>query len=540
MDQVLVVGGGMAGLTAAAYLSQAGLKVLLLEKEAKVGGLVNSFEYQGFTFDGGIRAVENSGIVMPMLRQLGIDIPFVGNGVSIGIEDAVVHLNAKESLQDYLQLLQSRFPENADDIRQFGVEIRKIMQYMDILYGIDNPLFLDLKRDQQYLVKTILPWMLKYLMTIRKVVRLDMPVEGYLKRITKNQALIDMIAQHFFRDTPTFFALSYFSLYLDYQYPRGGTGVLTDRMKQYILEHDGVIRCNTPISRLDLAGKKAFDQEGNSYPYQKLVWCADQKSLYQLVDIEANLSQKVKQTVLNRRRFLQDKTGGDSILTLYLTVDLAPTYFSKISQAHFFYTPSKAGLNSMAVQQPPVPKGKPQADTSTFDSSEIKSWVNEYLKNTTYEISCPAMRDQNLAPAGQTGLIVSTLFDYAPARQIEDAGWYETFKSFCAETMIQILHDSIYPGLKDKVLDSMVSTPLTLARMTGNSDGAITGWSFTNSTIPAVHTMPKIAQSVLTPLPDVLQAGQWTFSPSGFPISILTGKLAADQVIKALKRRKNR
>jgi phytoene dehydrogenase-like protein len=194
----------------------------------------------------------------------------------------------------------------------------------------------------------------------------------------------------------------------------------------------------------------------------------------------------------------------------------------------------------MTVQQPPVLKVRQPANTMTFDSSETKAWIKEYLENTTYEISCPAMRDQNLAPAGQTGLIVSTLFDYALARQISEAGWYEAFKSFCAETMIQVLHDTIYPGLIEKVMDSMVSTPLTLARMTGNTDGAITGWSFTNSTIPSVHTMPKIAQSVRTPLPDVFQAGQWTFSPSGFPISILTGKLAADQVIKAIKQRRNR
>jgi phytoene dehydrogenase-like protein len=50
---VLVVGGGMAGLTAAAYLSRAGLRVRLCEKEKKTGGLVNSFEYKGFVFDGG-------------------------------------------------------------------------------------------------------------------------------------------------------------------------------------------------------------------------------------------------------------------------------------------------------------------------------------------------------------------------------------------------------------------------------------------------------------------------------------------------------
>jgi hypothetical protein len=38
----------------------------------------------------------------------------------------------------------------------------------------------------------------------------------------------------------------------------------------------------------------------------------------------------------------------------------------------------------------------------------------------------------------------------------------------------------------------------------------------------------------MTPIPDTYQAGQWTFSPSGMPISILTSKLAADRVLKDL------
>ncbi len=55
---------------------------------------------------------------------------------------------------------------------------------------------------------------------------MNMPVEDYLKTIVKNPSLRDMISQHFFKNTPAFFALSYFSLYLDYFYPKGGVGKL--------------------------------------------------------------------------------------------------------------------------------------------------------------------------------------------------------------------------------------------------------------------------------------------------------------------------
>ena len=64
--------------------------------------------------------------------------------------------------------------------------------------------------------------------------------------------------------------------------------------------------------------------------------------------------------------------------------------------------------------------------------------------------------------------------------------------------------------------------------------GAITGWAFTNDVMPAVRSLPGVAKSVLTPIPDTYQAGQWTYSPSGLPIAILTGKLAADRVLKDL------
>jgi phytoene dehydrogenase-like protein len=100
--------------------------------------------------------------------------------------------------------------------------------------------------------------------------------------------------------------------------------------------------------------------------------------------------------------------------------------------------------------------------------------------------------------------------------------------------MIDVLDSSIYPGLKAAVIDSFTSTPLTIEKITGNSEGAITGWSYTNDFIPAVTQLTKVASSVLTPIPDTYQAGQWTYSPSGLPISVMTGRLAANRILKDL------
>jgi phytoene dehydrogenase-like protein len=87
------------------------------------------------------------------------------------------------------------------------------------------------------------------------------------------------------------------------------------------------------------------------------------------------------------------------------------------------------------------------------------------------------------------------------------------------------------------VIDTFCSSPLSFEKRTGNKDGAIFGWSYQNNPMPVVHKMSKITKSIETHIPNIYQAGQWSFSPAGVPISIITGKLASDRVKKNLRKK---
>lgn len=520
----IVVGGGIAGLTAAAYLSREGIPTLLVEKESSCGGLINSYQRNGFVYDGGIRAMENSGVLFPMLRQLGLEIEFVKNNITLGIEDQVIRILTEENISEYQQLLDHFYPENKDEISEIIEQIKKIMRYMEIQYSIDNPAFLDMKADRDYMLKKIVPWMFKYAFTFRKVDALNDPVDDFLRQFTSNQSLLDIISQHFFRATPAFFALSYLKIYLDYYYPIGGTGKVIEEFINLIKRQNGTILNNTQIASILPGDRKLVDTHGEVFEYEFLVWAADQTSLYRFMNKDNAADPKVQQALRKRDSEIAGKIGNDSVLTVNLALDLDPAYFSRIASEHFFYTPKKNGESEAG----PIPVGKSRA--------EIEQWLEKFFAYTTYEIACPVLRDSTLAPPGKTALIVSVLFDYHLTRHIQNMGWYQEFKALCEKLTIDALDQSIYPGLKDAVLEQFSSTPLTMERYTANTHGAITGWSFLNDPMPAENRLPKIFSATGTPVKTIAQAGQWTYSPSGLPISILTGKLAADRAIKQLKR----
>jgi len=530
----VVVGGGMAGLTASAFLAQSEHSVLLCDQASQLGGLVQSFERDGFVWDAGIRAIEDSGIIFPMLGALGINVEFLKSPVSLGIEDHVIPVESRENLEDYQALLEQFYPECREDVRRIVHVIRRVMKQMDVLYGIENPLFKDLAHDRTYVLRELLPWLGKFLVTIGRINRMNQPVDEYLETLTGSRSLIDIISQHFFRKTPTFFALSYFSLYLDYVYPAGGTAALPHAMESYCIERGVDIRTETKIVQVDPAMHSVTAADGARFTYRKLIWCADLKQLYNSVCVDG-LSQHVQQKIQERSALVNASSGGDSVFTLYLPVTMKPQWFAERSNGHFFYTPSRRGVGAdlYAILDELLRSGS-ETEGSSLRTKAL-AWARQYAKSTTYEISIPVLKDPSLAPAGSTGLIVSVLLDYGLCAAARNHGWYEDLKGILQEALIETLEETVYPGICAEIRDPFSSTPLTIEAAAGSSEGAITGWAFTNPVMPAVHRMQHSARAVLTPIPDVLQAGQWSFSPSGLPIAILTGKLAADRVARGLR-----
>ena len=526
----IIVGGGIAGLTSAAYLSRAGQKVLLIEKNSDLGGLVNTFTRDGFRFDAGVRALINAGIILPMLEELDIELEFVKSPVSLGIENEIIHLENLNSLYAYKELLIKFYPESADEIDGVLQSIRKIMKHMDVLYGIENPVFKDLKRDREFIFKKLLPWLPKFIYTIGKINRLNMPVEEYLGTIVKNPSLRDNISQHFFKNTPAFFAMSYFSLYLDYLYPRGGVGTLPEALKNKIIEFGGEIKTDTKIIQV-LADKFIItDQQNISYKYDNLIWAADLKTLYKITETDG-LPDGIKTKFGDNKTMMLKNRGGDSVFSLFLGVDEPLESFSKISHGHFFYTPSKTGLGETHRKE----LDSLLSNFEMVEKKQILSWLDKFTRLNTYEISIPGLKDTESVPPGKTGLIISFLAEYDLFSKIKAAGWIDEFISELENRVLRVISDSVYPMLKDKIVTRFSLTPLSIENRVGSSEGAITGWAFQKS-MPVVNKIQFSDHSVVTPIPSIYQAGQWAYSPAGVPMSILTGRLAADRVIKKTKK----
>jgi phytoene dehydrogenase-like protein len=77
---IVVVGGGIGGLTVAALLSARGMSTCLLERQSLVGGCIARVEFQGYDFEPGMglyTGFDPGGIYEKLFSELPVDIPEV-------------------------------------------------------------------------------------------------------------------------------------------------------------------------------------------------------------------------------------------------------------------------------------------------------------------------------------------------------------------------------------------------------------------------------------------------------------------------------
>lgn len=527
---VIVVGGGMAGLTATAYLLKEKKNVLLIEKDEHLGGLVGAFKVNGFTLDKGARGIIDSGIVFPMLKQLGLSLEFVDNPIEMRVENETVTLSRKDDLEAYRLMLKKLYPDHTKDVDRILEEIYKVMGYMDVLYGIENPLFLPKPYSMDYLKNTLLPWMLKFLPNILKAEKMMEPIEKHLDKITSSSALRHIIAQHFFEDTPSFFGLSYFTLYLQYHYPKGSTQALVDALVNSFDETYLTIKTSLEVTEIDPI-TRSITLNHEVFTAKELLWAADINTLYQRISPD-HLKPKELKNLRDKQKTYASLKGADSVLSNYFMVDLDPKEVEKYFGCHVFYTPSKEGLSKLSLNDIRTHSG------FVSDEGQLFEWMEKMLRHTTYEISIPVLRDPSLAPIGKSALIVSFLMDYGLTQHFKDLGLYGKLKAFVEEQVYEILSEKA-PVLKDRLIQTITSTPLTIQQRTNAHEGSLSGYSFKNKPFPVQYKFLSVSKSVFTSFKHIKQAGQFAFNPAGVPVAILTGKLAADQILKDLQKWKD-
>jgi phytoene dehydrogenase-like protein len=511
--RTVIVGAGISGLTAGAYLLRNGHDVLILEKTPRCGGLVSSFQKEGFVFDTGPRAFGNAGILVPMLEDLDIRLPLVKGLVSTGIGEEIVHYDDREAVRDYTESLRRLFPESREDIGRIEGKIREYCRLARVMNRVPNPFFKNPMKDPKFLFREFLPWLPSFLGALVKTSLHKRTVEEALDELTDNRPLKDMVSQHFFKGTPASFALGYFENYLDYEYPIGGTGQLPRALEEKIYTGGGLIRKEREVVKILPAQRILVDQHGEQYPYDRLLWAADLRSLYLRLD-GLSFAPGVLRSIEDEKRKYLSAQPGESAFTIFLGVDESPEYFEKISRGHFIYTPKSDGLGELKRAFPRISK------------RELFDWLRNFCERNSYEISIPALKDRSLAPPGKTGLVVSVLFDGSLFVMAEQAGWLDELREKARDFMLDALDNSIYPGLRKKILFMESATPMTLMRMFNTAEGAITGWSLEGKS-PVPDSLTGIMAAVKTAIPSVFKSGQWSYSPAGVPIAILTGRIAS-------------
>lgn len=140
---IIIIGSGLGGLVCAYILSKNGYKVAVLEKNAQIGGCLQTFKRFGVKFDTGmhyIGSMDENQILYRLFTYLGLlHIPLSRldpNGYDV-ISIAGENYKFASGYDNFVETLTNSFPDRKADIQNYVTRIRDIA-HASPLYNIQE------------------------------------------------------------------------------------------------------------------------------------------------------------------------------------------------------------------------------------------------------------------------------------------------------------------------------------------------------------------------------------------------------------------
>ncbi len=126
---VIVIGAGIGGLVAGAFLAKGGKNTLVVEQHVIPGGYCTSFKRKGFVFDSAVHHIggcSKYSIVGRCLKELGIELEFFPLDPMDSLTFPSFSIDIPADIESYRALLQQRYPAEKENISRFFSEFIKL------------------------------------------------------------------------------------------------------------------------------------------------------------------------------------------------------------------------------------------------------------------------------------------------------------------------------------------------------------------------------------------------------------------------------
>lgn len=487
--KVVIIGGGVAGLSAGIYAAMNGFETEIIEMHSAAGGQCTAWERKKYRFDYCLHWLV--GTSKGPFHDIWKETHVLTDATEIIDHEIHSHIIDREGnrfiiyadIDHWEKYLLELSPEDSSPIRSMCNEMRKS--------ALIEPFALppELRSPLEYV--RVMFKMFPLFRVIMKYGRLT--CREYFEKLNFRSeqirsALYSMYGERNFSALAFIFMLGWFNQ-KNAGYIKGGSYPLAQRMVERYTSLGGKLSYNKKVEKIrveDHCAKGVVLTDGTFIPADYVISAADGYStIYQMLD---------------------GKYTSKAFDDAYKNWEL----FIPIVQVSF-------GINRAVPSDAPIVLNFKKG----ISIGRTKLDFGYSVMNYSY--------DSTMAPEGKTTIVMRFESPWSLWHDLEGED-YKAEKEQIRKDATNCLEE-LYPGIAAAIEVTDVATPKTDVRYTGVKEGAYEGF------MPTRENMMKTLKMVLPKLQNFYMAGQWLFPGGGLPPSAQSGKWVVQMICKKRKQK---
>jgi len=428
---IVVIGSGLGGLQCAYLLSKEGYSVAVIERNERIGGMMQSFVRDGVVFNTGLNYTESLGegeVLNQYFKLFGLMGNIQLKQLDLDQSDVITLGDKAYSIpqghDNYSEALKSYFPQEAKGIDAYLKGLKEVC-YSFPMYRLDK----------------------KYSDLTSVYTDLAQSASGYINRHTTNKDLQALMAgtnilyagQEDITPLYTHALVSYSFMKSSWRIKEGGSGI-ANVLANAVRSNGGVIYRNAEVSKICVKDRTVTSVQlssGEQIGVKNVISSVHPKTMLPLIEEGA-----LKKVYQNRILSLKDSIG---MFSVYIVLKKNTIRYQNYNH-HYFKSNNVWTTNSgdwpqnMLMYTQLNHKTNEYADGLTIiaymDYKEIAKWSNTCVENRGEE--------------------------------------YKQFKQEKASLLIDMAANKI-AGLKSAITSYYTATPLTYRDYTGSPNGSAYG-----------------------------------------------------------------